>query len=93
MGNDALIIHQATAEHLIRQIADELFTLIKPYLSQSSEGDGGPKLLNRKDMAATLSMSVSTLDRLVSRGQIPYVKVGRTRKFSPEAVFSALARR
>lgn len=48
--------------------------------------------VDRREMARRLGVSVSLLDKMVARGEVPSVTWGRrTRRFLPSAVIRALA--
>lgn len=48
--------------------------------------------VDRREMARRLGLSVSMLDKMVRRGEVPSVTWGRrTRRFLPSAVIRALA--
>lgn len=49
-------------------------------------------LWTKKDVAKYLQLSVSTIDRKIARGEIPYFKVGRAVRFRPEAIRQMLNR-
>lgn len=56
------------------------------------EGQQEPEgYVDRREMARRLGVSVSLLDKMVSRGEVPSVTWGRrTRRFLPSAVIRAL---
>jgi len=45
-----------------------------------------PKLLNRKQAAEALSVSIRTLDELLSTGDLPAVRIGRSIRFRPSSL-------
>jgi hypothetical protein len=47
-------------------------------------------LINKKDLAHALSVSIASVDRLSRDGRIPWVPVGDVRRFDLEAVRQAL---
>lgn len=50
--------------------------------------------VDRAEMARRLGVSVSLLDKMVARGEVPSVTWGRrTRRFLPSAVIRALSQR
>jgi excisionase family DNA binding protein len=50
--------------------------------------------VDRREMARRLGISVSLLDKMVARGEVPSVTWGRrTRRFLPSAVIRSLATR
>jgi excisionase family DNA binding protein len=42
------------------------------------------KLLNKKDVCELLSISIPTLDRMIARGEIAGVKIGKGWRMRPE---------
>lgn len=51
---------------------------------------GRHKLVDRHQIAEILGVSVPTIDRHLKDGRIPIVRVGRTVRFDPGRVISAL---
>lgn len=43
-------------------------------------------LLNHKEVAAILGKSPFSIRGMVSRGQIPYIKIGRNCRFDPDRI-------
>jgi hypothetical protein len=68
--------------------ADELRTLIRDAVADAladRSTSTTPRLLDKQSMAAQLSCSPATLDRMAREG-CPYVLVGSVRRFDPAAV-------
>ena len=49
-------------------------------------------LLDKKTLAQELNVSVRTVDNLMARRAIPYIKIGRLVRFDVQKVKAALAR-
>lgn len=69
-----------------RAIASEVIDALRPMLTPR------PRLVDADTMAAMVSLSRPTIDRLRAAGVIPSVGKGRTRRFDPDAVVAALAK-
>ena len=69
--------------HAIREAVAEG---IRDALSQAPSPQAADTLLDAKAVAARLGVSVRTLDRLVARGAIRPLLVGRQRRFHPATV-------
>ncbi len=57
--------------------------------------NGGSHNLSREQIAAHFGLSVATVDRLIRRKKIPYIKIGRLPRFSAvecEEYFQATGR-
>lgn len=52
----------------------------------------GKEMLSKKEVAAYLGVSVSTIDRKMKSKEIPYHKLGRTVRFSKKEIEEYLER-
>ena len=73
---------------LRESIASDVVNSLRPLI----ETETPHRLVDRHHMAELASVSVATLDRLVSRKKIPSVMVGSSRRFDPAEVIGALKR-
>lgn len=71
-------------EELVATLLAALQPQFEPFLTSAT------RLVNRQTMAQLVSISLPTLDRLVSSGEIPSMQVGTRRLFDPDAVVAAL---
>ena len=65
------------------RLADEVADRVVARLAAQSDPDA---LLDSHGAAALLSCSVPTIERLTAAGEIPSIKVGRLRRYSPAAL-------
>lgn len=49
-----------------------------------------PRLVDRHELAGILGCSVPTIERLQSRGKIPFVRLGRSVRYDADQVVEAL---
>jgi excisionase family DNA binding protein len=65
---------------------DELRDLVREAVAEALEGTtrSASRLATKADLARELACSVATVDRMTSDG-MPFVRVGRTRRFDVEA--------
>ena len=49
------------------------------------------RLFTRQELADYLSLSLPSIDRLISRGEIPVIRIGRSVRIAEEAVAKWLA--
>lgn len=82
-----LILRDIDPEQLRRDIVADVVASMREILAEQSQ----PRMVDRPRQAELLSMSLPTLDRLVSEDQIPSVTVGTRRLFVPEKVIAALS--
>ena len=81
------ILHDCEPEELARLIADAVADELRKVLEQKQR----PRLVDRVEMAELATVSVTTLDGLVSAGKVPSVLIGRRRLFEPGKVIAALS--
>lgn len=49
--------------------------------------------ITKNELARTLGVSISLINRLMAEGEIPYLKLGRTVRFQPKDVFAWFQKR
>jgi excisionase family DNA binding protein len=76
---------------LLAELVDLLNSTAPPSNASPSDAPAtGPALLTKQTLAAALSTSTATIDRLVRDGRIPFVRLGDSRRFDLADVRAAL---
>jgi excisionase family DNA binding protein len=92
------VLGKTSCMALIIQYITTVASVIRPEISGTSAGhqrertprskalgkDSMQRLLNIREVAQYIGLSTHTLYAMVSKRQIPYVKVGRLTKFQPD---------
>lgn len=82
----SLLVEEIDPGMLADGIAAVVVAAIRPMLAEAS----APMLVDGDEMARLAGVHRSTLDRAVRDGLIPSVRIGRARRFRPDAVIDAL---
>ena len=82
-----LILRDIDPDALRRDIVLEVVAAVRELMTEHAE----PRTVDRQRMAELLGISLPTLDREVTEGRIPSVKIGTRRVFEPRKVIDALS--
>lgn len=77
MDND-IILQGIRKEDLIEGVATEVFKMVAEYLKEIHAPE---KMMDRKEAAAYLNISLRTLDELTKNGKIKYSKIESAVRF------------
>ncbi len=81
-----LLLRDTDAVEFREAIVADVLAALRPLLAESA----APRLIDGDAMAAMLSISRPTLDRMRASGSIPSVSIGRRRLYCPDSVVAAI---
>ena len=92
-ADSPLVLSVVVAPDATLKLAETIADLVGRRFTDQTHTDQDAPLLDAKGVAERLSISVRTLDTLISGGEIVPTYVGRQRRFTPGSVNAYLRRK